>query len=106
MDPNVRLLDERDFTRQLRIEDAADRQRRRRIDFLLQLAIVLLSGAALWMITSVDQETVRRGLIVGLASQPFWIAATWRGLPRQWGMFLVALAYTLIWLRGIFNAFF
>jgi len=105
LEPNLRIVDEREFVRGLRVDEAADRRRRARIDHLLQLAIVLLSGAALWMITSADPATMRRGFIIGLASQPFWIAATWRGLPRQWGMFIVALAYTLLWVRGIINAF-
>ena len=38
------------------------------------------------------------GALLGLASQPFWVWATWR--QRQWGMLVLSLAYCLIWGRG------
>ncbi|MBU1040170.1 MAG: hypothetical protein KKF77_03600 [Proteobacteria bacterium] len=40
------------------------------------------------------------GFIVALAAQPFWICATWRARPRQWGMFAMACWYTLVWGYG------
>lgn len=76
--------------------------RRTRIDVLLQVAIGVLTIVSLWLITS-DGPYARWGHVLGLVSQPFWIAATWRA--RQWGMLFVALMLVGLWLRGIANHF-
>lgn len=84
--------------------DRRERERRDRIvDFFIEAAIVLFTLAALWLVTS-SSPYARWGHVVGLASQPFYIAATWRA--RRWGMFIVALLTCVIWARGIANHFF
>lgn len=74
-----------------------------RLDGYLQLAIAGLSIAAIYLVAG-THEYARWGFVVGLASQPFWIAATWRA--RQWGMLTVSLAYTPAWIGGIAARFF
>lgn len=67
------------------------------LDMRLQAAIVVTTTVAMWLMTTPGYALA--GCIVGLCSQPFWFAATWRA--RQWGMFLVACIQTALWLRGI-----
>lgn len=64
---------------------------------LLQGAIALLSGAAV-LLVGLGDARAPWGFLLGLASQPFWLLATWRA--RQWGMFLLSLWYTLAWAAG------
>ena len=73
------------------------------VDALLQIAVVLFSVPAMYLITG-DGALAKWGWWLGLASQPFWIAATWRA--KQWGMWAMAIIYTGMWLRGISNHFF
>lgn len=75
----------------------------RRADRLLQLAIGVMTLTALWLLTS-DSPAARWGHVIGLASQPFYITATWRA--RQWGMLFVAVMLIGVWSRGIVNTFF
>lgn len=92
------------IARQVSAEIRAELARReQRIDLVLQTGIAVLTFAALWLLTS-GAEYARWGHVVGLVSQPFYIAAAWRG--RQWGMFVVAIALCGLWLRGITNHFF
>ena len=72
------------------------------LDSFLQLAIAALSVAAMLMIASTGPFH-RWGFVVGLLSQPFWIAATWRA--RQWGMFTLSVIYTFVWIFGIGSRF-
>jgi len=78
-------------------------------DWLLQLGILILSLAAITMVATTG--TLHRwGFVVGLASQPFWIAALWRARSpagtRMWGMFALSIVYCAIWIFGILNRFF
>jgi hypothetical protein len=92
-------------TREAGIEfSAAPHRRRTRVtlDAILQIAIALLTVVAIGLVTS-GTEYARWGHVAGLASQPFYIAATWRA--RQWGMLAVAIALCGLWARGIANTF-
>ncbi len=76
--------------------------RSQRVDFALQVAIALLSFTAIALVAS-SGPLHRWGFVVGLVSQPFWIAATWRS--RQHGMLLVSIFYCGAWAVGILNSF-
>lgn len=77
-------------------------------DALLQCAIAILSLAAITMIATTG-PLHRWGFIVGLASQPFWIVATWRARSpngdRLWGMFVLSCCYFFVWILGIGERF-
>ena len=77
-------------------------RRERLIDGALQLAIAVMTLAALWLITSTS-PMARWGHVIGLLSQPLYMAATLRA--RQWGMFAVAVMLCGVWARGIANYF-
>ena len=96
------VLGRKDVSEWLVGEKLAERKNRKRIDAVLQGAILVLSLAAVYLLTS-PNEYARWGHVVGLASQPFWLAATWRA--RQWGMLVLAIAYSGLWLRGIHTYF-
>lgn len=64
-----------------------------------QVAIALLGAAAAWLSQERRSAWRRWAAIVGLASQPFWLWATWHA--GQWGMFALSILYTGAWLRGI-----
>lgn len=74
----------------------------RELDHVLQAGVLLFTVAALWMIGS-PGPLHKWGYLVGLAGQPFYLAASWRA--RQWGMFLAACAVTGLWVRGAVNYF-
>ncbi|QBQ99226.1 hypothetical protein [Paraburkholderia pallida] len=65
---------------------------------LEQIAIGLLSVAAVFL--SQDEHVARRryACFFGLASQPFWFYATWKA--HQYGIFVLSFLYTFSWLRG------
>jgi hypothetical protein len=65
---------------------------------LAQWLIALLGLPALLLAVE-GGPGVRWGVLLGLASQPFWVWATWR--RRQWGMLALSLAYGLVWGRGV-----
>lgn len=72
------------------------------LDGFLQLAIAVLSLAAMAMIASTGSWH-KWGFVVGLISQPFWILATWRA--RQWGMLTLSVLYVFVWIFGIGSRF-
>jgi hypothetical protein len=73
------------------------------VDVILQIAIAVLSFAAIVMVSSTG-PLHRWGFVVGLISQPLWILANYRA--RQWGMFVLAIFYVGVWVQGILNRFF
>lgn len=77
-------------------------------DWTIQFLIFTLSLAAIAMVATTG-SLHRWGFVVGLASQPFWIAALWRARARDgsrlWGMFLLSCIYCAVWIFGILNRF-
>jgi hypothetical protein len=78
------------------------------LDQVLQVALAVLSLAAIAMIATTGAWH-RWGFIVGLISQPFWIAATWRARnpagSRLWGMIVLSCCYVFVWILGIGERF-
>ena len=44
------------------------------------------------------------GFVAGLLSQPFWLLNSF--ISKEWGIFLVSIAYTISWSYGIYKWFF
>lgn len=68
---------------------------------IVQAAIFVLSGAAIWLVGGVSVTAKRWGYLLGLAGQPFWAYSAWRG--EQWGILLLTAWYTVAWARGLKN---
>ncbi len=67
---------------------------------ICQVLIAFLGGAAILLVSR--EEPLRSwGFLLGLASQPFWLVATWQA--RQWGMFALSLWYCLGWAAGVWR---
>lgn len=65
-----------------------------------QVGIVVCSGAAAWLVGR--RESWRRwGFIVGLAGQPFWAWAAWKG--HQGGVLLMVAWYAFAYAQGVWN---
>lgn len=75
----------------------------RTVDRALQVMLVLLAVPGLYLVGDQDAQLRWWGYALSLAAQPFWLAATWRA--RQWGMFGMALVYSVLWARGVFGFF-
>jgi hypothetical protein len=77
-------------------------------DVVIQALLAVLSLVAIAMIATTGPWH-RWGFIVGLISQPFWIAATWRARTpagdRSWGMFVLSCCYVFVWILGIGERF-
>lgn len=68
---------------------------------MIQAAIFILSGAAIWLVGNVDTRAQRWGYALGLAGQPFWAYSAWQA--EQWGIMLLTAWYTIAWARGLRN---
>lgn len=66
---------------------------------IAQIMIALLGLAAVWLSQDSREGRRRYACIAGMASQPFWLWATWES--GQWGMFALSCCYTVAWARGI-----
>lgn len=65
---------------------------------MTQLFIALFGLTALTMALSQNARARKWAPLVGLASQPFWFAAT---IPtEQYGMVALCVAYTAVYLRA------
>lgn len=77
-------------------------------DVYIQALLALLSLAAIVMISTTGPFH-RWGFVVGLASQPFWILASWRARDpaggRTWGMIVLSVCYLFVWIFGIGSRF-
>lgn len=68
---------------------------------IVQTAILILSGAAIWLVGRRNSWVRRWGYVVGLISQPFWLYAAYKA--QQWGIFLLSIWYVWAWLSGIYE---
>lgn len=67
------------------------------IETVCQVMIALLGLTSAWLLVQKN----RWGIVVGLLSEPFWFTTTIRN--QQWGVFLLAVAYTLIFIHGFYR---
>lgn len=68
-----------------------------------QMGIVVFGVGALWLVGK-DGPYRKYGFIMGLLGQPFWFYTAIH--TEQWGIFLIAVIYTITWIRGIYNNWF
>jgi len=71
------------------------------INHIIQTAIALTAGLAIWLTQQPDQELARYASIVGLIGQPFWFYTSFKA--KQWGIFALTWFYTYAWLVGFYN---
>ena len=64
-----------------------------------QIMIMLTGVLAAWINQDARHRVRRWACLIGLAGQPFWLAANVQA--EQWGMFVVSLGYSAAFLRGI-----
>ncbi|WP_374520349.1 hypothetical protein [Hydrogenophaga sp.] len=66
---------------------------------MIQLGIALFGLTAIYFAMGNNPRLRKWAPIIGLAGQPFWFMAT---IPNaQWGMVGLCVAYTLVYVRGI-----
>lgn len=68
---------------------------------IVQAAILILSGAAIWLVGRRNIRVRRWGYVIGLISQPFWLYSSWKA--GQWGIFALSAWYVWAWLNGIYQ---
>ncbi len=67
---------------------------------LCQFMLVILGALTIYLITS-GGKLIRWGCIAGLLSEPFWFYTAIQN--RQWGMVLLIIWYTIMFVRGIYK---
>lgn len=69
---------------------------------MIEQTIIAICGiTSVWLSQDHRQAVQRWACIFGVFAQPFWMYATWKA--GQWGIFLLAIFYTIGWLRGVYN---
>lgn len=66
-----------------------------------QIGIVIFSLIAAWLTQQGNENRKKYACIFGLISQPFWFYSALQS--DQWGIFILSLFYTAIWLIGFRN---
>ena len=69
------------------------------IDAIAQVGLTIFGLTALILVAKKNKW----GFVIGLISQPFWIATSL--INQQWGVFAVSVAYSFIWIFGIYEWF-
>lgn len=67
--------------------------------FLFQAWIVITGAISIWLMSSQNSRHQRIGCLVGLVGQPAWFITTIQNF--QWGMFLLSIAFTGSYIRGL-----
>lgn len=65
---------------------------------LTQFFLAVFGLSAIWMATGRSARLRRWAPVMGLCGQPFWFWFAWDA--RAWGLFLLCVAYTLVYARG------
>lgn len=67
-------------------------------------AILAITGlAALWMALGTSPRQRRWAPVVGLVGQPAWLWYAWSA--GAWGLFVLSVAYALVYARGVWVQF-
>lgn len=66
---------------------------------IVQLAIMCLSGTAIFLTNYPKEEVKKFACFFGIAGQPFWLYTSFTN--DQWGIFSLALFYLGSWLMGL-----
>lgn len=73
-------------------------------DALIQLGMASFGLTALWMAMGNNPTHRKWAPVIGLAGQVFWAYFAWHS--GAWGMAVLVVAYTLVFLNGIRLQFF
>ena len=66
---------------------------------LSQIVIAVTGIIAIWLTQDKREKRQKYACIFGLAGQPFWFYVTFNA--EQWGIFVLTIAYTFAWLKGV-----
>lgn len=66
-----------------------------------QIGIVFFGVLAAWLTQQANENRKKYACIFGLISQPFWVYSSIES--NQWGIFLLSIIYTGVWLIGFKN---
>jgi hypothetical protein len=66
-----------------------------------QIGIVFFGVLAAWLNQQANENRKKYACIFGLISQPFWFYSAIE--TNQWGIFLLSIIYTVVWLIGFKN---
>ncbi len=69
-------------------------------DLISQIAIAIFGVSSIFLVARKNKW----GFVLGLLSQPFWYITSF--IHKQWGIFFLSIAYTAVWLLGIYEWFF
>jgi len=70
------------------------------LNAIIQFCIFLFGVTSIVLVSRKNKW----GFVVGLCSQPFWLLNSF--INKEWGIFLVSIAYTVSWSYGIYEWFF
>lgn len=71
---------------------------------IIQISVLIFGSLAIWLVYSQNTLIARWAPVFGLVSQPFFLIATYQA--QQWGMFILAVFFTVSWIRGIYRCWF
>ncbi|MBW2966561.1 nicotinamide mononucleotide transporter family protein [Candidatus Woesearchaeota archaeon] len=70
------------------------------LDTIAQFGMLIFGVSAILLVAHKNKW----GFIVGLLSQPFFFITSY--IHKQWGLFILAIAYTASWIYGIYMWFY
>lgn len=73
-------------------------------DVVAQIGIGVFGLTAILLANLNSKTLTKFAPILGLCSQPFWFYTTY--FHQQWGVFVMAFVYTILWCIGIYNYWF
>lgn len=70
------------------------------LDLISQIGLAVFGLTAIILVAKKNKW----GFVVGLISQPFFLITSY--INKQWGLFILSIAYTFVWIFGIYEWFF